>query len=106
MIDTSVTSDGPLATVTRLPGRLRMQLASPQRFNDARHIADCVKRGSPVLMDLRDADTHLNARLEDFAEGLAAALGGTVGRAGHRLLLVSPPGIQMTGSLDGDDAAA
>jgi cell division inhibitor SepF len=95
--DTESTDDN----VTRLPERLRVQLTNPQRFNDARHIADCLKRGSPVFVDLRDADGHLDGRLQDFSIGLAAGLGGTVGRVGDRVLLLVPPGIELSGTEEG-----
>ena len=84
--------------LTHLPERLKVQLTNPQRFNDARHIADCLKRGSPVFVDLRDADGNLDTRVQDFAYGLAAGLGGAVGRVGDRVLLLVPPGITLSGA--------
>ena len=94
----------PTPDLTLLPPPLSVYLAHPERFNDLRHVADRLKGGSPVLLDLKDAESHLDRRARDFAQGLAVALGGTVGEAGHRLLVLAPPGVALTGV--GEDEAA
>ncbi len=98
MLTRRIATESTDDNVTRLPDRLKVQLANPQRFNDARHIADCLKRGCPVFVDLRDADGNLDGRLQDFSYGLAAGLGGTVGRVGDRVLVLVPPGITLSGA--------
>jgi cell division inhibitor SepF len=97
-------SESGVPRLRLLPERQRVQLASPQQFNDARHIADSVKGGASVIVNLADADTALDGRLGDFALGLAAGLGGTVGRAGQRLMVVAPPGVALSGGDSLEDA--
>jgi FtsZ-interacting cell division protein YlmF len=101
---TAVIARRPPPELALVPSPLSLYLAHPERFNDLRHVADRLKGGSPVLLDLKDAESHLDRRARDFAQGLAAALGGTVGEAGHRLLVLAPPGVALTGVPEADAA--
>jgi len=89
-----------------LPEPQRVRLATPQQFNDARLIADSVKGGASVIINLAEADVALDDRMGDFALGLAAGLGGTVGRAGRRLMVVAPPGVALSGEAADDEYEA
>ena len=67
--------DGEATTRVRsLPRPLDFVLVVPLSFNDARRVAEGLRSGSAVLIDLKEADGALAERLVDFAEGVAAAL--------------------------------
>ena len=94
--------DGEATTRVRsLPRPLDFLLVVPLSFNDARRVAEGIRSGSAVLMDLKEADSALAERLVDFAEGVAAALGCRVGRVAEDLYLVAPPGVSISDSADG-----
>ncbi len=90
----------PLEVVRR--PELGFELVAPQDFGDAQHIADSLREGVPVLVDLGACDAELRGRLTDFASGLLYALGGTLQDIGGDVLLLSPGRV----ALSGDDASA
>jgi cell division inhibitor SepF len=94
--------DGEATTRVRsLPRPLDFLLVVPLSFNDARRVAQGLRSGSAVLIDLKEADSGLAERLVDFAEGVAAALDCRVGRVAEDLYLVAPRGVSITDSEGG-----
>ena len=63
----------------------------PQRFEQAKEIADRFKEGQPVIMNLEAADQEVMRRLIDFASGLCYALNGTMERVASGVYLLKPP---------------
>ncbi|MDX6645164.1 MAG: hypothetical protein QOK40_891 [Miltoncostaeaceae bacterium] len=97
--------DGEATTRVRsLPRPLDFLLVVPLSFNDARRVAEGVRSGSAVLIDLKDADRGLAERLVDFAEGVAAALDCRVGRVAENLYLLAPPGVSISDAAAGGGA--
>ena len=90
--------------VRSLPRPLDFLLVVPLSFNDARRVAEGIRSGSAVLMDLKEADGALSERLVDFAEGVAAALNCRVGRVAEDLYLLAPPGVSLSDAGDGGGA--
>ncbi len=88
----------PLALV-QAP-RTRFLVVTPAGFDDARQIADHLRGGGSVLVDVRVCDRALAARLNDFCSGLVYALDGSVALVDDGVLLLAPPGVDLT------DAAA
>jgi cell division inhibitor SepF len=87
-----------------VPDRLQMHLITPRSFNDMRTVADRLKHGEPVFVDLQEAGAHLSRRVVDFASGLAYALGGGVAEVSAGVLLVTPERVQVSAA-DGVDAS-
>lgn len=67
-----------------------------EEFADARILADRVRDRVPVVLDLRRVDGDLLRRVIDFSSGLIYALDGTMSRVGDGLVLVLPPGIDLS----------
>ena len=68
----------------------------------AQDIADRLRAGTPVLVDLRGCDPQLTGRLTDFCSGLVYALEGTLQHVGREVLLLAPDHVDVSG----DEASA
>jgi hypothetical protein len=68
------------------------RLIEPTSFSDAQTIADSLKNGTPVVMDVRNTPRDVAKRLVDFASGLTYALDGEVGRMSESVFLLVPEG--------------
>jgi len=97
--------DGEATTRVRsLPRPLDFLLVVPLSFNDARRVAQGLRSGSAVLIDLKEADSALCERVVDFAGGVAAALDCRVGQVADNLYLVAPRGGSISDSEGGAGA--
>ena len=83
--------------VHALPAPVRVHMLSPLTFNDAQEIGDRVKSGASVFLDMRSVDRELEERLRDFVGGLTLALDGSVTDVAHGIILVAPPGVNVSG---------
>jgi cell division inhibitor SepF len=84
----------PLALVR--PSRLVFSLVTPQDFAAAQQIADHLRAGNPVVVDLQDCSRELSERLVDFCSGLAYALEGRVQSIGDALVLLVPNTVALS----------
>jgi cell division inhibitor SepF len=73
------------------------KLVSCSQFDDAQEVGTSVKRGRPVIVDLRHMDRATARRLLDFASGVAYGLSGKVEKVGTSLYLLSPGGVEISG---------
>ena len=65
-------------------------------FGDAQLLADHLRRGTPVVLDLRSTEPEMVRRLVDFASGLTYALDGTMKRVGQGVILVAPTRVMLS----------
>jgi cell division inhibitor SepF len=63
---------------------------------DAQEVGDKFRDGFSVLMNLHAADPRERQRLIDFASGLAYGMGGAIQPAGENVILITPPGVQVS----------
>lgn len=75
----------PLAAAGGEPVTVR-----PQRFEQAKEIADRFKEGQPVIMNLETTDAEVMRRLIDFASGICYALNGSMERVASGVFLLKP----------------
>jgi cell division inhibitor SepF len=87
----------PLSLVDR--PRLSFEVVTPDSFDAAQTIADRLRAGAPVLVDLRGADGDLAGRLTDFCSGLAYAVEGSLQPVGRGLLLLAPSQVDVSGDV-------
>jgi cell division inhibitor SepF len=66
-----------------------------EEFGDAKILADWIRDGIPVVMDLRRTDTELMRRVVDFSSGLIYALDGRMRKVGDSLVLITPDGGEL-----------
>jgi cell division inhibitor SepF len=67
----------------------------PTRYDDAKEIADRVKAGVPVLMNISAADEIIARRLIDFASGLIYGVEGSMEKVSPGVFLIKPPGVRV-----------
>lgn len=87
-------SGRPLAIVR--PAGVQFSLVSPQDFDDARQIADRLRAGGPVIVDLQGCGPDLSKRLTDFCSGLAYALEGRLQCIGETVVLLAPHTVELS----------
>ncbi len=92
-------TDGPGRAVVRpLPRQSTStpRVLAPTSFNDAQDIGLHVKKGRPVVVNLKAVDTELGQRLLDFASGVAFGVSGRVEKVGSRTYLLCPAGVDVS----------
>jgi cell division inhibitor SepF len=88
-------------SVVRAPA-LTFELVAPEDFEDAQRMADKLRAGVPVVVDLHGCDARLVGRLTDFASGLAYALEGSLQQVGRDVLLLTPDRVDVSGDAASD----
>ena len=80
-----------------------MQRPSPQtevilarNFSDAQMLADGIRSGRPLVLDLRTTEPEMVRRLVDFTSGLTYALDGKMAKIAQGVILVSPAGVAVS----------
>ncbi|HEY5387630.1 MAG TPA: cell division protein SepF [Thermoleophilia bacterium] len=84
----------PLAVVR--PSRVEFALVAPQDFEAAQQIADRLRAGEPVFVDLQACGADLSERLIDFCSGLTYALEGRLDFIGAKVLLLAPRHVELS----------
>ncbi len=87
----------PLSLVGR--SRLAFEMVAPDSFEVAQTIADRLRAGTPVLVDLHGVDRDLAGRLTDFCSGLVYAVEGTLQHVGREVLLLAPSHVDVSGDV-------
>jgi cell division inhibitor SepF len=87
----------PLALIR--PRHVKFALIAPRDFDDAQQIADHVRAGDPVFVDLQGCDAALRKRLTDFFSGLAYAVDGSVESVGDQVVLLAPPAVELSSGI-------
>jgi cell division inhibitor SepF len=75
---------------------VKVHLVVPQRFDDAKSIADKFKDSTPVIVNLQSADQELSKRLIDFSSGLTYALSGSMQRVADKVFLLTPRNVEVS----------
>lgn len=83
-------SGAPLPPTTHPAARCEIIEAST--FTDAQELADHIRNGRPVVLDLRTTEPAMVRRLVDFATGLTYALDGRMAKTAQGVILVTPQG--------------
>ncbi|GAB1338372.1 cell division protein SepF [Streptomyces sp. E-15] len=70
-------------------------------FADAREVAETLMAGVPVLLDLSGAEGDVAKRVLDFSTGVVFGLGSGMHRVDRNVFLLTPPGTQVSGLMEG-----
>ncbi len=89
---TRVGADGPKST------RGSSQIISARAFSDAQQLADYIRQGQSVVLDLRGTEPAMVRRLVDFSSGLTYALDGKMAKISQGVILVTPAGVMIDGA--------
>ena len=67
----------------------------PTNFDDSQAIADCLRNKKMVILNFEKTDNLLAKRMTDFISGTTYALGGSMKKIGHKILLCAPKNIDI-----------
>jgi cell division inhibitor SepF len=71
------------------------QIIVARNFSDAQVLADAIRGGRAVVLDLRSTEPAMVRRIVDFASGLTYALDGKMAKTAQGVILVSPAGVTL-----------
>ncbi|GAV25723.1 cell division protein SepF [Carboxydothermus islandicus] len=89
------------ANLVALPGMsmLKMMVFEPRSFDEVQSIADSLKSGSPVVVNLERIDGELGRRIIDFLMGTTYALGGHLHKINPQIYLFAPQNVLIEGEM-------
>ena len=68
----------------------------PTRYDQAKDIADLLKSGQPVVMNISGADEETARRLIDFVSGLVYGLEGQIEKVSPGAFLIKPSVVRVS----------
>jgi len=71
------------------------QIIVARNFSDAQTLADSIRAGRTVVLDLRSTEPEMVRRIVDFASGLTYALDGKMSKTTQGVILVTPTGVSL-----------
>ena len=71
------------------------QIIVARNFSDAQALADAIRAGRAVVLDLRSTEPEMVRRIVDFASGLTYALDGKMSKTTQGVILVTPSGVVL-----------
>ena len=66
-----------------------------RNFSDAQILADSIRSGRGVVLDLRNTEPEMVRRIVDFASGLTYALDGKMAKTSQGVILITPSGVSL-----------
>ena len=79
------------------PDKVSLKLLQPKTHTEATKIADKLKEGCIVLLDISNLTKDQARRLVDFLAGVAYVLGGEMVKTNRNTIVVAPAGVDITG---------
>lgn len=79
--------------------KLQVVLAKPERFEDARSIADNLNEKRTVVLNLEAANREVARRLVDFLSGVAYANQGELKKVANNTFIITPYNVDVMGDL-------
>ena len=87
------------------PDKVSVKLLQPKTHTEATKIADKLKEGCIVLLDISNLTKDQAHRLVDFLAGVAYVLGGEMIKTNKSTIVVSPAGVDISGFAPEEPAA-
>jgi len=72
-----------------------MRVLRPTEFGDAPKVADCLKSGQAVVLNLENMDDDDARRMIDYMAGVLYAVEGKIERPAQRTFLLMPSGVSI-----------
>ena len=79
------------------PDKVELKLLQPKSHTEGTKIADKLKSGCIVLLDISNLTKEKAHRLVDFLAGVAYVLGGEMIKTNKNTIVVSPSGVDISG---------
>lgn len=93
-IHPSATVGVPAAGATRR-SEPESHIIVARNFSDAQTLADSIRGGRSVVLDLRNTEPEMVRRIVDFASGLTYALDGKMVKSSQGVIVVTPTGVTL-----------
>lgn len=77
-------------------GALRMKFLRPVGFDEVTVVADCLKSGQAVVLNLENVENTVAKRMMDYLAGALYALDGKLERLARRAFLLAPYGVNIS----------
>ena len=78
---------------------LEMKVVKPERFDDARPVADHLNSKHTVVLNLESTNKEVSRRLIDFLSGVAYANNGQIKRVAKSTYIITPYNVNIMGDL-------
>jgi FtsZ-interacting cell division protein YlmF len=88
-------SAGRPAGRTTLRSEPESHIIVARNFSDAQTLADAIRGGRSVVLDLRNTEPEMVRRIVDFASGLTYALDGKMAKTTQGVIVVTPAGVSL-----------
>ncbi len=85
------------------PEKVTLKLIQPRSHTEATRIADKLKEGCIVLLDISNLTKEQALRLVDFLSGVAYVLGGEMIKTNPNTIVVSPSGVDVSGFIAAEE---
>ena len=97
----SVSSDSKQNKVVNIHTTTQLQvvLVKPERFDDARPVADHLNSKHTVVLNLEATNKEVSRRLIDFLSGVAYANNGQIKRVANSTYIITPYNVDILGDL-------
>ena len=79
------------------PDKVALKLMQPKSHTEATQIADKLKEGSIILLDIANLPKDKAHRLVDFLAGVTYVLGGEMIKTNKNTIVVAPAGVDVSG---------
>ena len=79
--------------------QLQVVLVKPERFDDARPVADHLNSKHTVVLNLEATNKEVSRRLIDFLSGVAYANNGQIKRVANSTYIITPYNVNILGDL-------
>ena len=79
--------------------QLQVVLVKPERFDDARTVADHLNAKRTVVLNLESTNKEVSRRLVDFLSGVAYANNGQIQRVANSTFIITPYNVDIMGDL-------
>ena len=86
--------------------KVALKLLRPKSHTEATKIADKLKEGCIVLLDISNLTKEQAHRLVDFLAGVAYVLGGEMIKTNRNTIVVSPSGVDISGFMQEEEPPA
>ena len=87
----------------RTASQIQVALVRPERFEDARDVADHLNDKRTVVLNLEATNNETKRRLLDFLSGVAYANEGRIKQVAKSTFIITPKNVDVMGELIIDD---
>ena len=77
------------------PGMLQMKVVRPKKLSEATAIADSLRAGQTIVLNLDEMTDMAARRILDYIAGVIYAINGKIERPSDRTFLLTPAGVRV-----------